>query len=355
MLYELRSVGHFTDNNRIETAFISEGGGISVGRKQRVLLNEENINVRRRQLRRLRLSLLSRSGVALYGEAATKRRFSLATISGLFVLMLPPAFAVGQTACRFNAKLLEFEGSPVDQAKCLLQPVLKGARLGGRLQDLPTPLAALVGQPLSFTKGRFRRLLKARDVVEGDLGGSVDQNVSETEEGKQAQYFVIHDTSSPYLDSVEFPSNINQDTWDGNRLARWAQLKNAHVYVNRVGGSVTAENFSTPWRATKLEVVQVGKRARGRFLHVESVQPRRSDPLGPPTNDLLAPLPGFSDAQLQRLALVYVAASLREGHWLIPAFHAVIDSGFKDGHDDPQEFDLQKWALFVGKLNDELR
>lgn len=63
----------------------------------------------------------------------------------------------------------------------------------------------------------------------------------------------------------------------------------------------------------------------------------------------------FSDAELKRLALVYVAASLRRGQWLIPAFHAVIDSGFKDGHDDPQCFDLEKWALFVGKFNDEFK
>jgi hypothetical protein len=77
--------------------------------------------------------------------------------------------------------------------------------------------------------------------------------------------------------------------------------------------------------------------------------------MGPANNDLIAPVPGFSDAQLERLALVYVAASLRRSRWLIPAFHAVIDHEYVGGHDDPQQFDLEKWAGFVQRFNDKLK
>jgi hypothetical protein len=44
--------------------------------------------------------------------------------------------------------------------------------------------------------------------------------------------------------------------------------------------------------------------------------------------------------------LVYVAASVRKGTWMIPAFHGVLDVGVGD-HDDPQHFELQKCASMV--------
>ncbi len=58
-----------------------------------------------------------------------------------------------------------------------------------------------------------------------------------------------------------------------------------------------------------------------------------------------APRPGFSVPQLDRLALLYVAASTRREQWLIPAFHGVIDDEFgSNAHDDQQHFDLNLWA-----------
>ena len=88
------------------------------------------------------------------------------------------------------------------------------------------------------------------------------------------------------------------------------------------------------------------------------MQPRIGDPAipkpGKTANDAIAPDPGFSDAQYERLALLYVAASVRRGEWLIPAFHAAIDSGFAGGHDDPQKFDLGKWAAAIADLLNKL-
>jgi hypothetical protein len=34
----------------------------------------------------------------------------------------------------------------------------------------------------------------------------------------------------------------------------------------------------------------------------------------------------------------------------MPAFHAAIDSGLNDAHDDPQKFDLQKWVGALGAV-----
>ena len=45
--------------------------------------------------------------------------------------------------------------------------------------------------------------------------------------------------------------------------------------------------------------------------------------------------------------MLYVAASVRAGHWLIPAFHAVLDSYFLEGHDDPQHFRMRFFSAAV--------
>ena len=86
------------------------------------------------------------------------------------------------------------------------------------------------------------------------------------------------------------------------------------------------------------------------FLHIENIQPRIRDRSVRFENDAIAPTPGFSDAQLERLALIYIAASARSGRWLIPAYHSPIDLGFRDRHDDPQNFDLEKWAAKLTEL-----
>ena len=62
------------------------------------------------------------------------------------------------------------------------------------------------------------------------------------------------------------------------------------------------------------------------------------------------PKPGFSKAQYRMLAALYVYASARAGHWLIPAFHATVDAGIPDAHDDPQNFELKQFAAELEKL-----
>ena len=89
--------------------------------------------------------------------------------------------------------------------------------------------------------------------------------------------------------------------------------------------------------------------------HIELIQPRQRDPQGGAKNDALSPDPGFSDAQYERLALLYVSASLQHGTWLIPGYHAAVDAGIPDGHDDPQNFDLARWGRKLDALLGELK
>jgi hypothetical protein len=187
----------------------------------------------------------------------------------------------------------------------------------------------------------------AQGVDEADIGGPVADPISRTQDGFAAAYFVIHDTSTPDLLDAPFPADMNTPSWAPNDVSVWrnGEASVAHVFIARTGASMTAIDFSRGWRATKLESRVVGVASRGRFVHIENVQPRRSADADHP--GALAPEPGFTDAQLQRLGLVYVAASVRAGVWLIPAQHAAIDSGIPDGHDDPQNFDLARWAMFV--------
>ena len=257
-------------------------------------------------------------------------------------------------ACEFDAGRREFVGDPREQAKCLLRPVGKGARLGPALERLPEPLNTLIGNPATITKEQLRAYLQRTGISEDEVGGSLDKSLSETDDGLAARYFVIHDTSSPFYDGHNFPADIDASSWPGNNLSNWIQLKVAHVYVNRIGESLTAIDLSRPWRATKKENT-LGKSLRGRFIHVECVQPRRSDPNGASGNDLVSPDEAFTTRQLNRLALLYVAASVRGRKWLIPAFHAVIDAEFENAHDDPQGFDLEAWSKNVAVVIDPVK
>ena len=89
---------------------------------------------------------------------------------------------------------------------------------------------------------------------------------------------------------------------------------------------------------------------RKAFLHIENIQPRIRDRSVRFPNDALAPEPGFTDTQLERLALVYIVASVRSRKWLIPAYHSPIDLGFPDAHDDPQNFNLNEWTLKLKQI-----
>lgn len=286
------------------------------------------------------------------------RQAALAAV--LLVLAYGARMAQGAEPCPFDHQNLTFIGEPITQARCLLRQVRAFGELGAPLAALPAPLEQLIGQPASFTVAVLRGYLLEHAISEADIGGSLERPVSLAKAGDatapRARYLVIHDTSSPRFGSAEFPEDIDRATWPENSLDHWleGERSRAHVFVSRVGGSVTAVDFAEPWRATKFEMQDTLLRRKGLFLHIELVQPRRTAAAGPRPNEALPPTPGFTLQQYARLALVYAAASVRRGEWLIPTFHAVLDAGRVDAHDDPQNFSLDRFAAALTALLSEL-
>ena len=286
----------------------------------------------------------------------------------LVIILFFQAKIQAQTVCQI---VPTSQISSIDQAKCLLrQPKIFG-NVGLTLTSLPAPFDQLLTRPtIDISKEQLRRYLQAQGINEADIGGSLDKPVSRTNNNNPraelARYFIIHDTSTPNLGNDTFPNNINEASWEFNNFNKYGSGDNspAHIIINRVGQSVTRKDFNTPWRSTRRESEQFCgvNKCKGLFLAVELVQPRKCQPnsgqtqCSPPRkNDAKSPDPGFTKAQLDRLAVVYIAASVRRGKWLIPAFHVVLDQIVPGGHDDPQNFNLDQWSKQLNDILTEIR
>ncbi len=271
-----------------------------------------------------------------------------------------PCCATAASGCGFNSGRLSFAGTPQEQALCLTRTVLVGGVLAPTADSLPATLAGLVGRQVDINREAIRRHLAVRHTDEAAMGGSLNEPVSHANGGAhdapQARYFVMHDTSAPYFRDARFPSDLDGDSAiNGFDQYRAGGNEAAHLFINRRGEVLVGHDLSVPWRATKLENA-VGISAKGLFLHVELLQPRRRDPSAPgAVNDRLAPVPGVSTAQYSRLALAYLMASRRAGTWLIPAFHAAVDEGIPNGHDDPQHFSLEAFDVALADLLQSLQ
>jgi len=264
--------------------------------------------------------------------------------------------------CQFDPETASFAGTAVQQTSCLIRPVAQWGHLGPVWDVLPPVLANRVGRSSDLpTREALSAYLSKRD-LEWDFAAFLWQPVARANDGDPqapaARYFVIHDSSGPNFGRKPFPADINT-SWFVNNLGRHRCVdgwERAHVTINRKGVMLRGHDFSKPWRATKFErATQFGRSLRGLFLHVEMVQPRRSAKRRGRGNDLIAPTPGFTQAQYDSLALTYVIASVRADRWLIPAFHAVLDTGIYNGHDDPQNFELAKFADSLKALTEALK
>jgi hypothetical protein len=241
------------------------------------------------------------------------------------------------------APVPDLNAAPLDEARKLLRKVYPLGALGETVGLDPT-FEGMVGNPVTMTRDQMRTYLASVNVQEADLGGSLEMSVSSTSEGVAAKYFVIHDTSFPTYGNKSLPSEINSASWQFNNFRQWRNNKSTHAFVNRVGESITVTDFSQGVMATKYELRSLGEsQAKGMFIHIELIQPRHRDKRYWKGNDIASPTPGFTDAQYRRLALLYIAASMRKGSWLIPGFHSCVDHGIRNKHDDPQGFDLDKW------------
>jgi hypothetical protein len=258
---------------------------------------------------------------------------------------LPTIILKTMGPCNFNPDTLSFAGTPLDQAACLMRPVNRWAHLGPTLAELPKPLADRIGGTTPLPdRAAMTALISETGLSKfaDSLGNEVSRARDNDAQAPMARYFVIHDTSGPRLGS--FPPNLDENT-KINNLERFScsdSAEIAHAFINRRGGVFLGHDFGVPWRSTKFErALSFGTNLKGLFLHVEMIQPRRRGRRG---GDISAPTPGFTAAQYQRLALLYTVASARAGAWLIPAFHAVIDSDIRGGHDDPQNFEVDAFA-----------
>jgi 3D (Asp-Asp-Asp) domain-containing protein len=259
--------------------------------------------------------------------------------------------------CKFDPQTGSFEGTPAQQAACLTREV---KRLGNIGNETITPfLKDLVGKPAPSIQA-VQALLDADHVKPADVGGPLARSIS-------ARYFIIHDTSTPNCSADgpstacptrgEFPPNRDDAGWIYNKNfgghPKPAPHRLAHAFTNRVGASITEVDFADMIATTKFESCNASNAMTKLFVGVENIQPRIGIPRipqpGKAANDFDAPNPGFTPPQYDRLALLYVVASARRGQWLIPAFHAVLDQYYADGHDDPQHFDMAAFSAAVQK------
>jgi hypothetical protein len=259
--------------------------------------------------------------------------------------------------CKFDDNTLSYEGDPVDQARCLLRRVKKFRILDSAPAALPPVLEHALNGPMSVTEVDLRGFLGLNQISEEDIGGRITDQICcanlNKDKAHPALYFVVHDTSDLLEGQTRFLSDINTNpAKNGNNVSARASKTKTHVLINRLGKSVTAREYNEVSRpATKFELAKPQR--QGRYLHHELVQPRISDP--GKNNDAVAPVPGFTPAQYDRLALLYVVASFRAKRWLIPGFHGVIDDDFGDkAHDDPQNFDLSRFGTSLDALLENL-
>ena len=276
-----------------------------------------------------------------YSKMIKTAIFAFATFFvGAGIFFVPKNFETNNaitTSKSFNAE------APVsEQARMLLRKVGLTGKVSSELPILDSTFAARVGQSCQITRDQMRAYLNKVHVNEWEIGGNLDMPVCSTNSGVFAKYMVIHDTSFPRYGS-EFPSNIDEDSWEWNRLNRWV-ANVTHVFVNRIGESKTVTPFNQGMTATKLERYVMGDGvSKGLYLHIELIQPRKGRKGFGRNNDVDAPATGFTPAQYLRLAQLYTVASVRKGEWLIPGFHACVDFGIKYAHDDPQNFDLDQF------------
>ena len=260
-------------------------------------------------------------------------------------------------ACAFDSETLSFAGTPQEQAMCLMRGMDSSRNLEPRLPSLPAALAERVGQTTGLPSRATLSDYLSTVGLEGEFGDFLWLPVSRAHDNElgapMARYFVIHDTSGPNFGRRSFPEDIdsvskvndlrNFECHDG-----WGK---AHVVISRTGELLLAHDYSIPWRETKFEqAAEFGGALKGLFLHNEMIQPRRSAPGRGRRNDARSPDPPFTTAQYDRLALLYVIASVRAERWLIPAFHAAIDAQIANGHDDPLNFNIDSFANSLDSL-----
>ena len=275
---------------------------------------------------------------------------------------LPTITLKNMGPCAFSAETMSFDGEPKQQAMCLLRSADQTRNLGPTLENLPDEIASRAGLTTGLPTREVLSTFLSEQNLEWDFAANLWRPMSRAHDNDPAaptaRYFVIHDTSGPNFRGREFPTDVDANPKINNlshfRCTDGWEL--AHAVVNRSGEMLLGHDFSIPWRATKFERAKDFNGAlKGLFIHVELIQPRRHERRIGGSNDAQAPTPAFTPAQYDRLALLYVIASVRAEQWLIPAFHVAIDAGIPGGHDDPLNFDIEAFAHSIHTVVDQVQ
>jgi hypothetical protein len=264
--------------------------------------------------------------------------------------------------CVFDPATLSFRGEPAEQARCLMRGMDRSRNLAPPLASLPAALAERIGTNAGLPSREALSAFLSRQDLEWDFAAYLWLPISRANDNDpsapMARYFVIHDTSGPNFGHRAFPDEVD-DSSKINNLKRFSCADGwgkAHVVINRAGGMLLNHELGIPWRETKFEqAANFSGALKGLFLHTELIQPRRAAAGRGRHNDAQSPNPAFTAAQYDRLALVYVIASVRSNRWLIPAYHAALDADIRNGHDDPLNFDPQSFADSLESLVNELK
>src|SRR6476620_11710465 len=92
----------------------------------------------------------------------------------ILLLLFPFTKVFGQNIpCPFNTETFQFQGSPKEQARCLLRPVKQRGILGEQLKRLPASLEKLIGEKIKIKKESLRKFLIKNNISETSIGGSL--------------------------------------------------------------------------------------------------------------------------------------------------------------------------------------
>jgi hypothetical protein len=122
---------------------------------------------------------------------------------------LPKIFLKNMGECDFNLDSLEYRGTPVEQAKCLMRSLDQTRNLGPPLDSLPDALASRIGRDSGLPSREILSAYLSKQDLEWDFAAHLWQPVSRAEDNNPqapaARYFVIHDTSGPNYGHRSFP------------------------------------------------------------------------------------------------------------------------------------------------------
>lgn len=172
-------------------------------------------------------------------------------IGSVIALMVAAAAPATAGQCAFDRASLSFAGSAREQANCLLRHVAIGGQ--AEAQAVPDALLDRVGTAFAPRRSRLRAVVRgmAPDAAR-DLLNHLHRPLSRTEAGVPAAYFVIHDTSTPYLGEAEFPVDLDGDARVNDFAPYRAAEPVAHLFVNRRGEVVVGHDVGEGWRAPNL-------------------------------------------------------------------------------------------------------